>query len=175
MPKAETSTTRTRASVSISVCGDRDPKVISFLRGSYGIPRLPVKIMDAVNAFFLVFAVNSKKDRQDKEVIEAAQESITILEIQVRSILHKLQSEGLDTSWYSPINFATYSDYGSNMVQSVVGQSDLQPRKNTLAIAEPLYSSDKVTKLSYPNEEENEIVDDESGNGYDDGFIVEIT
>jgi hypothetical protein len=78
MPKTETSTTRTRASVSISVCGDRDPRVISFLRGSYGIPRLPVKIMDAVNAFFLVFAVNSKKDRQDTEVIEAAQESISL-------------------------------------------------------------------------------------------------
>jgi hypothetical protein len=179
MPKTKTLTTRTRSSVSISVYGDRDPKVISFIRGSYGIPRLPVKIMDAVNAFFWVFAVNSKNDRQDTEVIEAAQESVTILEVQVLAILRKLESEGLDTSWYSPINFATCSDSGSNIVQSVIGQNDLRPRKNTLSIAEPLYLSDRATKLSSLNEEENEIVDDESDNGCssgrDDGFTVDIT
>jgi hypothetical protein len=141
MPKTETSTTRTRASLSMSVYGDRDSRVISFLRGSYGIPRLPVKIMDAVNAFFLVFAVNSKKDREDTEVIEAAQESVTILEVQVRAILRKLESEGLDTSWYSPINFITCSSSGSNQVQSVIGQNDLRTRKNTLSIAEPLYKT----------------------------------
>jgi hypothetical protein len=170
MPKNETSTTRTRASVSISVCGDRDPKVISFLRGSYGIPRLPVKIMDAVNAFFLVFAVNSKKDRQDVEVIEAAQESVTILEVQVLAILRKLQSEGLDTSWYSPINFAMYSSPGLSIVP---------PRESILSRAESLYPAEKVTKFSPPNEEEDKIVDEESddgcSSGRDDGFTVDIT
>jgi hypothetical protein len=102
MPKTATSATGVRVSISIS--GDKDPKVISFLRMTYGVSRLPVKIMDAVNAFFLVFSMNYKKSRGDKEIIRAAQESITTLELQVRSILWKLQSDGIDTSWYKPIN-----------------------------------------------------------------------
>jgi hypothetical protein len=138
MPKTATSATGVRVSISIS--GDKDPKVISFLRMTYGVSRLPVKIMDAVNAFFLVFSMNYKKSRGDKEIIRAAQDSITTLELQVRSILWKLQSDGIDTSWYKPIN-----------------SYDFRP--------------DEVM--------ENEVVDDESddegGNRYDDGFIVEIT
>jgi hypothetical protein len=138
MPKPATSATGVRVSISIS--GDKDPKVISFLRMTYGVSRLPVKIMDAVNAFFLVFAMNYKKSRGDREIIRAAQDSITTLELQVRSILWKLQSDGIDTSWYKPIN-----------------SFDFRP--------------DEVV--------EDEIVDDESddggGNGYDDGFIVDIT
>jgi hypothetical protein len=102
MPKTATSATGVRVSISIS--GDKDPKVISFLRMTYGVSRLPVKIMDAVNAFFLVFSMNYKKSRGDKEIIRAAQDSITTLELQVRSILWKLQSDGIDTSWYKPIN-----------------------------------------------------------------------
>jgi hypothetical protein len=102
MPKSATSTTAVRVSISIS--GDKDPKVISFLRTTHGVSRLPVKIMDAVNAFFLVFSMNYKKSRGDREVIRAAQDSITTLELQVRSILWKLQSDGIDTSWYKPIN-----------------------------------------------------------------------
>jgi hypothetical protein len=138
MPKPATSTTAVRVSISIS--GDKDPKVISFLRMTFGVSRLPVKIMDAVNAFFLVFSMNYKKSKGDREIIRAAQDSITTLELQVRSILWKLQSDGIDTSWYKPIN-----------------SFDFRP--------------DKVV--------EDEIVDDESddggGNGYDDGFIVDIT
>jgi hypothetical protein len=102
MPKPATSATGVRVSISIS--GDKDPKVISFLRMTYGVSRLPVKIMDAVNAFFLVFSMNYKKSRGDREIIRAAQDSITTLELQVRSILWKLQSDGIDTSWYKPIN-----------------------------------------------------------------------
>jgi hypothetical protein len=138
MPKTATSATGVRVSISIS--GDKDPKVISFLRMTYGVSRLPVKIMDAVNAFFLVFSMNYKKSRGDKEIIRAAQDSITTLELQVRSILWKLQSDGIDTSWYKPIN-----------------SFDFRP--------------DAVR--------EDEVVDDESddegGNGYDDGFLIDIS
>jgi hypothetical protein len=100
MSKTETTGVR----VSISISGEKDPKVISFLRMTYGVSRLPVKIMDAVNAFFLVFSMNYKKNKGDREIIRAAQDSITTLELQVRSILWKLQSDGIDTSWYAPIN-----------------------------------------------------------------------
>jgi hypothetical protein len=134
MPKPATSTTAVRVSISIS--GDKDPKVISFLRTTYGVSRLPVKIMDAVNAFFLVFSMNYKKSRGDREVIRAAQDSITTLELQVRSILWKLQSDGIDTSWYKPIN-----------------SFDFRP--------------DEVM--------EDEIDDDKTGSGYDDGFLIDIS
>jgi hypothetical protein len=101
MSKPEASTS-TRTSVSITISGDRDPQVVSFLKSNYGVSRLPIKIMDAVNAFFLVFAISCKKNRGDTELIGAAQESIALLEAHVRSILWKLHSEGLDTSWYTP-------------------------------------------------------------------------
>ena len=101
MSKSESSTS-TRTSVSITISGDRDPQVVSFLKSNYGVSRLPMKIMDSVNAFFLVFAISCKKNRGDAELIGAAQESITLLEAHVRSILWKLHSEGLDTSWYAP-------------------------------------------------------------------------
>jgi hypothetical protein len=134
MPKPATLTTAVRVSISIS--GDKDPKVISFLRTTYGVSRLPVKIMDAVNAFFLVFSMNYKKSRGDREVIRAAQDSITTLELQVRSILWKLQSDGIDTSWYKPIN-----------------SFDFRP--------------DEVM--------EDEIDNDKTGSGYDDGFLIDIS
>jgi hypothetical protein len=103
MSKPEASTS-TRTTVSITVSGDRDPQVISFLKSNYGVSRLPIKIMDAVNAFFLVFTISCKKNRGEAELIGAAQESITLLEAHVRSILWKLNSEGVDTSWYTPMD-----------------------------------------------------------------------
>jgi hypothetical protein len=103
MSKSEISTI-TRTTVSITVNGDRDPQVVSFLKSNYGVSRLPIKIMDAVNAFFLVFAISCKKNRGETELIGAAQESITLLESRVRSILWKLNSEGVDTSWYTPMD-----------------------------------------------------------------------
>jgi hypothetical protein len=102
MSKPEASTSA-RTTVSITISGDRDPQVVSFLKSNYGVSRLPIKIMDAVNAFFLVFAIRDKKNRGDTELIKAAQESITLLEAHVRLILWNLRSEGIDTSWYTPI------------------------------------------------------------------------
>jgi hypothetical protein len=109
---------------------------IKIQKSYHGVSRLPVKIMDAVNAFFLVFSMNYKKSRGDREVIRAAQDSITTLELQVRSILWKLQSDGIDTSWYKPIN-----------------SFDFRP--------------DEVM--------EDEIDDDKTGSGYDDGFLIDIS
>jgi hypothetical protein len=102
MPKIEKP--RPSIRISITVSGDRDIKVVEHLKTTYGPYRMPVKIMDAANAFFSVFAIDRKKGKKDKEVICAAQESIALLESQVKSILWKLQSEGIDTSWYDSLN-----------------------------------------------------------------------